>query len=348
MKLMKNNLKLMFRCKPLVLIVICMVMVTGMLSAVFKDFMTDSYELDEFMLGLSFEPDCVYTPMSSSLQTFCADEGIGMIDLMYGEGQKAVENGTADVVAEFTNDGCVIYSDSEHEAEAGFINTTISSIFSIPIGLQLEDYIQLQTIDVQPMPDSQLYYTVAYTVYFVWCAMVVLGVVMSSERKNKIGARFRTTPVSSFHIYLSRFIPTTLMIILLIFTSVVICTFLFGIQWLEIPMTALILLLGCIAAAALGTVLFSLIKNVMLTVVLGFCLLMFWGFFGGSFCPYMWEPWAAAIQPYSPIYYMNRSLVELNTGGSSEFTAPALLILVGMTVVCIPLGMAAVRLGKES
>ena len=41
-------------------------------------------------------------------------------------------------------------------------------------------------------------------------------------------------------------------------------------------------------------------------------------------------------------------LVELNTSGSSQFTLPALLILCGMAVICIPLGMAAVRFGKES
>ena len=51
MILIKNNLKLMLRCKPIVLILICMVMVTGMLSAVFSDLMTDSLNVESFSLG---------------------------------------------------------------------------------------------------------------------------------------------------------------------------------------------------------------------------------------------------------------------------------------------------------
>ena len=54
MILIKNNLKLMLRCKPLILILLCMIMVTGMLSAVFKDMMTDNLEFGDFTLGYSF------------------------------------------------------------------------------------------------------------------------------------------------------------------------------------------------------------------------------------------------------------------------------------------------------
>ena len=134
----------------------------------------------------------------------------------------------------------------------------------------------------------------------------------------------------------------------MIFLGAVICTFLFDITWTQTALSATILLLGCVASAALATVLFSLIRNVILCVVAGYCLLMFWGFFGGSFCPYLWAPWADGIRDFSPIYYMTRSLVELNTSGSSQFTLPTVIILCGMSVVCIPLGMAAVRFGKEN
>lgn len=41
----KNNLKLMLRCKALILVVLTMVAVTGMLTAVFKDIMVDNFEI---------------------------------------------------------------------------------------------------------------------------------------------------------------------------------------------------------------------------------------------------------------------------------------------------------------
>lgn len=347
-KLTKNNLKLMLRCRILVLIIIGMVMVTGMLSAVLEDLMINGFNTSDFTLGMSFEEGCVYEQAKSKIQTTCGVEGINIVDLVYGKGSKAIQNGTADVVAEFNNNGCKVYSNSDHEIQAHFVNVIVSSIMSNASGTPTGSYLKAYKIDVPPMPDSELYYTTAYTVYFVWISMIVLGVVMSSERKNKIGARFTTTPVCSLNIYLSRFIPSAIMIIALMLTGIAICTWVFDIEWLRIPMTALIFLLGCIAAAALSTVLFSLIKNVIVTIVLGYCLLMFWGFFGGTFCPYMYASWGDTLCNYSPIYYMTRSIVELNTIGSSEFTLPAIVVLCGMSIVCIPLGMAAVRLGKEN
>ena len=348
MILIKNNFKLMLRCKPIALILIVMIMVTGMLSAVFHDLMTDHLDFDGFELGYSFTQGCIFEPIKPVLENIGKENGIKLIQLTDGSAQHAVQSGAADVFAEFNNDGCTVYSADDHKIEASVVEMIVSSILSGASDVEIRDYLTENKIDVQPMPDSQMYYTIAYTVYFVWCAMIVLGVVTSSENKNKIGARFRTTPVSSLSIYLSRFVPSAVVITGLIFLGAVICTALFDIAWTQVALTALILLLGCVASAALATVLFSLIRNVILCVVLGYCLLMFWGFFGGSFCPYMWAPWADTIRDYSPIYYMTRSLVELNTNGSSQFTLPAVIILCGMSVVCIPLGMAAVRFGKEN
>ncbi len=348
MILIKNNLKLMLRCKPIILILLCMIMVTGMLSAVFKDMMTDSLELGSFELGYSFTQDCVYEPIRPVLENVGRENGIKLIRQEDGVAQQAIQNGTADVFAEFSNKGCTVYSSDDHQIEASVVEMIITSLLSGTSATQIKDYLTEYKIDVQPMPDSQMYYTVAYTVYFVWCAMIVLGVITSAEHKNKIGTRFRTSPASSLSVYLSRFVPSAIVITALMFAGVAICTALFKLTWSQTALCALILLLGCIAAAALATVLFSLIRNVIVCVVAGYCLLMFWGFFGGSFCPYMWATFADKFRDYSPIYYMTRSLVELNTSGSSELTIPTVLILCGMTVVCVPLGMAAVRIGKEN
>ena len=348
MILIKNNLKLMLRCKPIILILLCMIMVTGMLSAVFKDMMTDNLAFGDFTLCCSFSEDCVYAPIRPVLESIGKENGVELIFLADGSARDAVASGKADVSAVFTDDGCTVYASEERRIEASVVEMILSSVLSGASGAQIKEYLREIKMDVAPMPDSQMYYTIAYTVYFVWCSMIVLGVITSAEQKNRIGKRFRTSPVSSLSVYMSRFVPSALVITALMFTGVAICTALFHIAWEQIPLCALILLLGCIAAAALATLLFSLIRNVIVCVVFGYCLLMFWGFFGGSFCPYMWATFADKIRDFSPIYYMTRSLVELNTSGSSAFTLPAVLILCGMTVVCIPLGMAAVQFGKEN
>ena len=348
MILIKNNLKLMLRCKPIVLILLCMVMVTGMLSAVFKDMMTDSLELSDFELGYSFSQGCVYEPIQPVLEEVGRENGIKLIQLTDGSAQRAIQSGKADVFAEFSDDGCTVYSSDDHSIEASVVEMIVSLLLSGASGVQIKDYLTEYKFDVQPMPDSQMYYTVAYTVYFVWCSMIVLGIITSAEQKNRIGKRFHTSPASSLSVYLSRFVPSAIVITALNLIGTVICTALFDLSWEHIWLCIVILLLGCIAAAALATVLFSLIRNVIVCVVFGYCLLMFWGFFGGSFCPYMWATFADKICDYSPIYYMTRSLVEINTSGSSDFTLPAVLILCGMTVICVPLGMAAVKVRKES
>ena len=348
MILIKNNLKLMLRCKPVVLILLCMIMVTGMLSAVFKDMMTDNLEFGNFTLGYSFSQGCVFEPLQPVLENIGKENGIELMTLADGSAQNAIQSGKADVFAEFSEEGCTVYSTDDHRIEASVVEMIISTVLSGSSGVQIKDYLTEYKFDVQPMPDSQMYYTIAYTVYFVWCSMIVLGVVTSAENKNKIGTRVRTSPASSLSVYLSRFVPSAIVITALNFAGVGICTALFEIRWSQIALTLLILLLGCVAAAALATVLFTLIRNVIVCVVVGYCLLMFWGFFGGSFCPYMWATFADKICDYSPIYYMTRSLVELNTSGSSQFTLPAVLILCGMTAVCVPLGMAAVKVGKEN
>lgn len=347
MKLIKNNLKLMFRCKPLVLFMIGLVIVTGMLSTVFKDFMINEYKIEGCTAGYSFTDGCVYQAIKPIFESICEENDIETANFVHGSGEKAIESGRADIFVEFTDDGYTVYSDSDHETQADIIKMLVSSIISSASSGQVDDYVTEYKIDVPPMPDSELYYTIAYTVYFIWIAMIVLAIVMASERKNKIGARFRTTPASSLNIYMSRFVPSAVMITLLIGVGVVLCTLVYDIQWKDIPMTALILFLGCVAAAAVATVLFSLFKNVIVAIAVGFCLTMFCGFFGGSFCAYMYATFADGICDFSPIYYMTRSIVELNTSGSSDFMIPAILVLCGVSVVCIPLGMAAVKLGKE-
>ena len=91
-KMTKNNLKLMLRCRALVLIVICMVMVTGMLSAVFKDLLSDNFYIGDFTLGVSFGEDCVYAPAKSAIQAAFDHENTVVIDIPYGSGQKAIES----------------------------------------------------------------------------------------------------------------------------------------------------------------------------------------------------------------------------------------------------------------
>lgn len=162
------------------------------------------------------------------------------------DAEKLVENGSADVFIEIDDEGCTVYSGKEYKNEAGVIKITAYSIISQSAGVQVGSYLNEYEIMADPMPDSELYYTIAYTVYFIWCAMIVLGIVLSSERKNRIGLRYRCSPASSIKQYFGYFVPTSIVIILLIGVSVAICTPLFSISWIGIPFAAYLVFIGTV------------------------------------------------------------------------------------------------------
>ena len=246
MTLIKNNIKLLLRCKALILIVLVMVLVTGLLSAVFKDLMTDSFEIKECNVGYTFSSDCKYEPMKPVFEKVFEDNDIDLIYYPQVDAEKLVENGSADVFIEIDDEGCTVYSSKEYKNEAGVIKIIAYSIISQSAGVQVGSYLNEYEIKADPMPDSELYYTIAYTVYFIWCAMIVLGIVLSSERKNRIGLRYRCSPASSIKQYFGYFVPTSIVIILLIGVSVAICTPLFSISWIGIPFAAYLLFIGTV------------------------------------------------------------------------------------------------------
>ena len=347
MIMIKNNLKLMLRCKAIILVVLIMVVVTGLLSSVFKEMMTDDFEIKSCNAGFSFSQDCRFEPAKDIIKSVLDENGIEAVYYEDKSGDSLVKEGTADIFVEITNDGCTVYSDEDYTNESGIVKMIVYSIISNTSGTQTKDYTNQYEIKVDPMPDSQLYYTIAYTVYFIWCAMIVLGIVMSSERKNKIGLKFRSSPVSAFRIYLSRFVPTSIVIALLIGISVAICTPLYSISWQTPLLSFFIMFLGCIASAAVGTVIFSLVKNVIVSIALIYCIDMYWGFFGGAFASYFMASYADGLRDTSPIYFMIRSLAELNTMGQSDYTCTTVLILCAIIAVCTPLGIIAVKVRKE-
>lgn len=347
MIMIKNNLKLMLRCKVIILVVLLMVVVTGLLSSVFKEMMTDNFEIKNCTAGFSFSQDCKFEPAEDLIKTLLNESGFKTVyceDVTEG---KQKNKGAVDVFIEITDAGCTVYSDENYANESSIARMIVYSVISNTSGTQTKDYTKQYEIKVDPTPDSQLYYTIAYIVYFTWCASIILGVVISSERKNKIGLKFKSSPISSFRIYLSRFVPLSIVITLLIGISAAVCTPLYSINWKTPILSFFIIFLSCIASAAIGTVIFSLVKNVIVSIALLYSLFMYWGFFGGAFASYLIASYADGLRETSPIYFMIRSLAELNTMGHSDYVCTTILILSAITVVCIPLGIIAVKLRRE-
>ena len=332
MTLIKNNIKLLLRCKALILIVLVMVLVTGLLSAVFKDLMTDSFEIKDCNVGYTFSSDCKYEPMKPVFEKVFEDNDIDLIYYPQVDAEKLVENGSADFFIEIDDEGCTVYSGKEYKNEAGVIKITAYSIISQSAGVQVGSYLNEYEIMADPMPDSELYYTIAYTVYFIWCAMIVLGIVLSSERKNRIGLRYRCSPASSIKQYFGYFVPTSIVIILLIGVSVAICTPLFSISWIGIPFAAYLLFIGTVGIIFnLFCVLMGIFgKNVLTAVYTAFGVWVFTNllakvYFNFGTTPDWWEK-ASLLTPRRWVMICSEMIMKNQDGAYVFFLSS----LVGM------------------
>lgn len=91
------------------------------------------------------------------------------------------------------------------------------------------------------------------------------------------------------------------------------------------------------------------IKNPVITNVIIFISGFFMGFIGGSFQTYMYNFVSESIAKISPLYYLNRTLVEFTTKGYSDYTIRAILYMLVLTAAGLIIGtIAQSREGVEA
>ena len=98
-------------------------------------------------------------------------------------------------------------------------------------------------------------------------------------------------------------------------------------------LSAFILFLVSMASSAFGILLFQLFDNVAVSIVCGFVIIWILGFFAGSFQTYMYAGLPQKLVELSPIYYINRTLVEFSTMGQSDYTVRCIAILIGIILL---------------
>lgn len=190
-----------------------------------------------------------------------------------------------------------------------------------------------ETLDTDPVPSSTDYYGIIYIVYFAWCGLVSLVAVISSERKSAIPKRMLVSHMPKWKHYMGKYIPCALATFLEVLTAWILSILLFDIHWGNIRTSALIILLISLAASAFGIVLFQLFKNVAVSIVAAFVTTWIAGFFGGSFQPYMYAHLPKLFVNMSPLYFINRTLIEFSTKGHSSYTGICISFLVGLIAV---------------
>ncbi len=361
--LIKNNLKLMLRNKwILFMMVIGPVVTSALLSNAFREMLSSAYTIENFQAGYHISGDGSYQELLTNLQEICKEQGITLQEYPQGDKYaqdyitKLLQSEAVAVFVDIKDGSYVVYQASGREKEAAVINSIFNSFFyqvneeltaltytygknADNTGIQNGGGVITEVLDVEPMPDSTDYYGIVFIVYFAWCGMLTLAEVISSERRGAVPRRMRVAHMPKLSYYLGKFVPCALAVFLQLSCAMALSVVLIGVHWGRPVLSLLLILILSLAVSALSMVLYQLFKKVAVSTVVGFAIIWVAGFFGGSFEPYMYLKLPQYLLHSSPIYYLDRTLVEFSTKGYSDYLGPCFLYMAGFIIICGMIGI---------
>ena len=349
--LIKNNLKLMLRSKwILVMMTLLPVITILLLSNAFKEMMDTAYKIEPFEVGYHLSEGSAYTDIIPQLAQICKENNVTLQEYKDADTTALLQSKMVAVFVEVTDNSYVIYQSNDKKTEAAITESIFSTFFyqvndtMTGMSNQAQNGLaKLPSSDVEvthevlatdPVPSSTDYYGIIYIVYFAWCGMISLTAVISSERKSAISKRMRISHMSKSSYYIGKLIPCAMATLLETCVAWLLSVLLLDIHWGNILASFGILILTSIAASAFGMVLFQLFKNAAISIVTGFILIWIAGFLGGSFQTYIYANTPQRLVHLSPLYYINRTVVEFSTKGYSDYAGKCILYLVSIIVIC--------------
>lgn len=351
--LIKNNLKLMLRSKWILLMMIFLpLIIIALLSNAFQEMLNTSYQIEAFQVGYRISDGNNFKDEIPVLKSLCEENDVILQEYPEGEITKLLKEESVSVFVDISKDSYKIYQSNDRKTEAAIVESILYSFFyqvknaetigsymreenlaafSQPLVSNME--IESAVLPTEPVASSIDYYGIIYIIYTAWCGMISLVAVISSERKNVILRRMRISQMSKWQYYIGKFIPSTMAIFIEISIALGLSVLLFDIHWGNIGLSIFLIFLIAMAASAFGIVLFQLFRNASISIVLGFTIIWVAGYLGGSFQTYMYANLPKTLVNASPIYYINRTLVEYSTKGYSDYTLPCIGYLVGIILV---------------
>lgn len=340
----KNNLKLIVRNKAMVIcILVAPVAVIWILSGVFEEMLEIYSNTDTIQIAYSVEENSPYNEYLNQIKNDKSMEGIEFSRYQIDEKQieSVIKNNDIAAFIAIGSESYTIYEYDKYKNQLGVIENVITTMFEqMDNGKELVKekrtvgYSEVVTIDVIPIPSSNDYYGIIELTYFAMCGVVTISTVVSSERKNRIIRRMRVAGVSNLKVYLAKLIPCSLGIFIELIGAMVLSHIVVGNRLGNYPESIGILLLLAVASSAYGILALHIVKNIAVSIIIVFSSVWFMGFFGGSFQNYMMNNVPDRLVKLSPLYYVNRTLVEFRTMGQSKYAITAVCILTGMIVIC--------------
>lgn len=362
--LILNNFKLMVRSKlVLALMLFGPILTIAILSSAFEDMMASYENASEFRAGYRVSPNSVFSDSIEQIRQAATEAGIELEN--YPDGDPADLIGQNDLAGFLwlQDETYTVYRTADCETQGKLLEYFMEQVILQARGQALEGMfpadgdnasltaeepaIPVTELEFMPAIDSKDYYGITETVYFIWCGIVSLAGILSSEKKNRIGNRFAVSGLSPTKLYFAKWIPAVLITGLETAVTVTLTVILFDISWCINPMTILILFVAVTGATAFGILFYSITNNLAVTIAGLFTVVWFMGFFGGSFETYMFSSISDSLKRISPIYHVNRALVEYSCMGASDYMVSSITYMCGITLVCTVLSIIIQILRKK-
>ncbi len=341
--LIKNNFKLIFRNKWAVLVMLVGPILTiAMLSSAFRSLMS-SYEVpDEFTVGYR-DNGSVISANIDTIKEAGKEAGIIFSEYPEGDPEGLIQKNDLSAFVEFNKDEYDLYKSGDHKTECSITEYFIDRVMSKGVDAAIDTMapaggmtseIPVTQLEFMPAIDSTDYYGIIYIVYFFSLGIICATGMLSSEKKNGIEKKFRICSLSAVQIYLARLIPTAAVVMCCALAETLLSVMMFDIHWGVPLVSAAVVVLVILAGCTFGFLLYSISRNMALTVIALFSTIWTMGFLGGSFETYMFSDIAENVKRISPFYFANRSLVELSCMGHSDYVISTFIRLGAITVIC--------------
>ena len=376
--LVKNNVKLILRNKisfmfmcvlPIILILI--------LSNAFSSSLGRTVQLQEFTIGYSIKEESSIENYFPAFQEQFGKKGIILKPMSQKEGLKAVADGAIASYLTLDDNQYTLYNKEGIDINGMVFESSFKSGMYLYDGLKIIipymmqnqiiptqeiitemeslgsqeriNFVNKQHIEVDPVATSQDYYGITEIVFIIWFGVSSVVGLTNDERKYKISERIRLTNVRPIILFMGKFIPNVLGTCVQVGIAIGVSTLLLKVNWGEhLFLSGGILLLEVIAVSALGTMLTIIIKSSIFINMIMYISAFVFGFIGGSFQDYMHNFLSEDMVHCSPLYYLNRTLVELSTKGNSDYLRPTFIMLLAITFASVTIGLTYMYARREA
>ena len=351
--LIKNNMKLMMRSFTNILLLIIMpIILIALLSSAFNDMMETYKEKNSLEAGYSIADENAHPEIIYAMKEAAQKTGITLFEYANRTPEDVLRKDEMCAFIEFKGDGYTIYQNGDMKEQAKIVEYFLGSFNERSLMAASDITVSESGLTVEHpkyMNDisAQDYYGIIEVIYFGWCAIVVGAGVFASEKKYRIGKKLQVSRLSGFQLYLAKFVPIVAVVFTGLLISAGLSIVLFGVHWGNPLLSMLLIFISAAAATALGLMVYFIFDNIVVTIIVVFTCVWMAGFFGGSFETYMYSAHPTSLKVLSPIYHINRSLVELSCMGHSDYIVSAVIYGAAITVICSAFAVLAGVLRKR-